>query len=140
MKLRSLIYFLIYVAVGPLIGLACLEIYGSIYSVAEFGIESAISSRSPKSGMWAFRMKMSYLVGGVPAAATGAYVALSLLKNGFSNFRLALRVSILSSMAVGLFLFVVLPSTEHLIESTFILAAISMIVTTILRPVERIFR
>ncbi|MFK8035769.1 MAG: hypothetical protein AB8B94_16655, partial [Hyphomicrobiales bacterium] len=127
MKLRYLVYFLIYPVFGPLIGFACIEILGSFYVAAEFGIQSIISDRSPKGGSVNFVLQISYLIGGFPAVATGFYAASALARQGCSKLRVALRVSIISSLVVGLLLYLVLPSDEHIVAGTIVLAVFSVI-------------
>lgn len=140
MKLRYLVYFLIYPVFGPLIGFACIEVLGSLYVAAEFGVQSIVSDRSPKSGSAYFTLQISYLIGGLPAVLTGLYAAIALARQGRSRLRVALRVSIMSSLVVGLFLFLVLPPNEHIVAGTVVLAVFSVIATIVVRSAERFFR
>lgn len=140
MKLRYLVYFLIYPVFGPLIGFACIEILGSLYVAAEFGIQSIISDRYPKNGSIYFTLQISYLIGGIPAVVTGLYAAMSFARQGCSKLRVALRVSIMSSFVVGLLLYLVLPPNEHIVAGTIVLAAFSVIATLVVRSAEQFFR
>ena len=62
MKLCNLSYFLIYVIFGPLIGLACIELFGFLFATSEFGLLYGLSDRHPKGTMWLFRIKFAYIV------------------------------------------------------------------------------
>ncbi|MFK8035100.1 MAG: hypothetical protein AB8B94_13235, partial [Hyphomicrobiales bacterium] len=59
---------------------------------------------------------------------------------GCSKLRVALRVSIISSLVVGLLLYLVLPSDEHIVAGTIVLAVFSVIATFIVRSAEQFFR
>lgn len=140
MKLRSFIYFLIYAVFGPLIGFVCFQVLGLFYIAVEFGLHSVLSDRSPKGSSLYFMLQTSYLIGGVPAVATGLYAAFALAKQGYSELRVALWVATLSSLIVGVFLYLMLPPNEYIVAGTFTLAVFSMIAAFFLRLAERFFR
>lgn len=145
MKLRGPIYFLIYLIAAPLVGFACIEIYGFIYAVAELGVQSAISDRSPKANTRFYHLKFFYLFGGLPVAAAGLYAAQALTKYGSSSLRTTLRVAILASLVLGLFAYFMWPSFmlldgQHIVGGVFILAAVSAVAVFVIRIIEPVFR